>query len=147
MNKRVAIQVENDLAELERVSRLVDAFGAQHDLPRRVVFELNLVLDEVLTNVMSYGYADTRQHQIIVRLSVMLEPHPAEVVIEVEDDGRPFDPTEAEVPALDSPVEERPVGGLGIHLVRQLMDGLTYRRQQGKNVLLLRRVIDDRRRL
>jgi len=141
----VTITLRNDLAELEGVSDEVEAFGQTHQVPARAVFDVNLCLDEVLTNIISYAYDDGAAHEIIVRLSVN-EGSPAtqssrELRIEIEDDGRAFNPLAVEQPELSGPAEERPIGGLGLRLVRKLMTGLEYRRSDGKNVLLMHRVV------
>ncbi len=133
MAEPTTITLKNQLSELERVSRLVEAFGERQGLPAKLTFELNLALDEILTNVISYAYDDDRAHDIRVRLSLA----GSELAVEVEDDGRAFDPLAVPAPKVDAPAEERPVGGLGIHLVRKLMDGLEYRRRQDKNLLLM----------
>jgi serine/threonine-protein kinase RsbW len=70
---------------------------------------------------------------------VRLDVEPAEVRVEVEDDGRPFNPLEAPDADTTSPLEERPIGALGIHLVRKLTDGLDYKRQADKNLLTLKK--------
>jgi serine/threonine-protein kinase RsbW len=127
------IRVKNALSELGRVSRLVERFGAAHGLTARVVFETTLALDEVLTNVISYGYDDSDTHDIRIGLSCA----DGQLVIAVEDDGRPFNPLHAPAPALDGPLETRPVGGVGIHLVRQVMDHLEYTRRAGRNSLVM----------
>jgi serine/threonine-protein kinase RsbW len=131
------IRVKNHLAELQRVSRHVAEFAAQHQLPAKVAFDLGLAVDEVLTNVMSYAYTDDREHEIIVRLSQAA----GEVHVEVEDDGQAFDPLSVAAPPLDHPLEHRPVGGLGLHLIRAATDRLEYRREHGKNVLSLHKRI------
>jgi anti-sigma regulatory factor (Ser/Thr protein kinase) len=97
--------------------------------------DLNIALEEILTNIISYGYTDDREHVIRVRLSVQ----PGEVKAEVEDDGQPFNPFEAPEVDTAKPLEERAIGGLGIHLVRKLMDGLEYQRQEGKNLLVIKK--------
>jgi serine/threonine-protein kinase RsbW len=140
----MTIDVHNRLAELDRVRQLVEAFGQAHRLPDRTRFELDLVLDEVLTNIVSYGYSDADDHVIVVRLSMAAHREGSEISVDVEDDGRPFDLTAASGPPLDLPIEQRPIGGLGIHLVRQLMDQLAYRRQQGRNVLSMKKLLRDR---
>jgi serine/threonine-protein kinase RsbW len=127
------VRLVNDLAELERVAGLVERFGAERELPDHAVFEINLALDEVLTNVISYGHDDGGRHEIEVRLSA----RDGEVAIEVADDGRAFDPLSAPEPPVDQPLAERAVGGLGIHMVRKLMDRLEYRRDGGRNVLTM----------
>jgi anti-sigma regulatory factor (Ser/Thr protein kinase) len=139
MNERLTVTLKNDLSELERVSRLVDEFGTRHCLPARAIFELTLALDEILTNVLSYGFDDGGEHEIVVRLTPPESGGTAGVTVEVEDDGRPFDPLQVRAPDVHSPLEERQVGGLGIYLARTVMDRLEYRRQGGKNVLVMRK--------
>jgi anti-sigma regulatory factor (Ser/Thr protein kinase) len=97
------------------------------------------VLEEIITNVISYGYKDGLGHEISVRLS-WKDPN---IKVEVEDDGRPFNPLEAPPPDMVKPLAERNVGGLGIHLVREMMDELEYRRESDKNILVLRTKIRE----
>jgi anti-sigma regulatory factor (Ser/Thr protein kinase) len=141
MSESLTIPVRNELAELERVALLIEEFGRRHGLPTRTVFELNLAIDEVLTNIISYAFLDTVAHEIVVRLSTTTPS--GTVVVEIEDDGQPFDPTCCAPPDLTQPIDDRPVGGLGIHLVRRLMDSLAYRRQRDKNVLAMRKFVRD----
>ena len=106
-------------------------FGQHYGLAPTVMHDLNLALEEILTNIISYGYTDGQEHEIRVRLSV----RPGEVKAEVEDDGQSFNPLAAPEPHTAEALEERTIGGLGIHLVRTLMDGLEYKRQADRNVL------------
>ena len=135
MPSATTIVLRNQVAELERVGQLVAAFGAEHRLPSQVVFDLTLALDEILTNVMSYAYADQGSHEIVVRLSQQADT----LVAEVEDDGRPFNPLDVPPPDVGAAIEDRPIGGLGLHLVRRVTDGLDYERAAGKNRLVLRK--------
>jgi len=134
MKQKLSIQIKNNLSGLERLNLILAEFGERYHLPSKVLFNLNLALEEILTNIISYGYDDREEHEIIVRLSL----EQGELTVEVEDDGRPFNPLEALEPDLNKPLEERPVGGLGIHLVRKLMDELAYQRQEGRNLLLIK---------
>jgi len=88
-----------------------------------------IVCDELITNTIKYGYADTSEHEIAVRLSV--RPH--EVIIELEDDGQPFNPLNSAAPDTTLALQDRPIGGLGIHLLREMMDRCDYRHADGKN--------------
>ncbi|HHT9137157.1 MAG TPA: ATP-binding protein [Candidatus Wunengus sp. YC60] len=135
MNRTTTIQLKNNLRELERLSQTVDAFGEANNLSPKILYALNLSLDEIITNVIYYGYNDVNEHQIIIRILLKDE----ELTVEVEDDGKPFNPLEAEKPDLEKPLEERQVGGLGIHLVTNLMDTLEYKRQGGKNLLIMKK--------
>lgn len=124
------IVLQNQPSEKQRVAQALEQFGRDHQLPAAVVQAADLALEEHLTNLMNYGFTDNRPHQITVRFSLA-----SHFVVEVEDDGPPFNPLE--VPAVDItlPLEQRPIGGLGIHLIRGFMDEIEYRSEGGKNVL------------
>jgi serine/threonine-protein kinase RsbW len=130
-----AITFANDLAELERLGRVVEEFGRRQHLPPTRLFDLQLAVNEVFTNVVQYGFDDDRPHEIVVRLMTGTD----EVVVEIEDDGRPFDPLTAPAPRLDVPLEERQPGGLGVYLARRVTDAMDYRRDGGRNVVRLRK--------
>jgi sigma-B regulation protein RsbU (phosphoserine phosphatase) len=130
----LSVQLRNDLSELERLNRAVAEFAEQHGLASELVYRVNLVLEEIITNVISYGYEDSSEHEIFVRLS-WKDPR---IEIEIKDDGRPFNPLEAPQPDIGKPLVERQIGGLGIHLVRKMMDDLEYRRESDKNFLVLK---------
>ena len=130
--------IANRLSEVERLATAIETFGAAHGLRDDVVFAFNLALDEVLTNTISYGYDGVGEHDIRVRLRVRA----GVVHAQVEDDGRPFNPLDVPPPNLEAPLEERPVGGLGLHIVRSLMDHVEYRRDGPRNILTLRKRAD-----
>ena len=115
----------------QRLLRALEAFAAEHRLPAKVLQATDLALEEHLTNVSKCAYADTALHEIRVRLSC----DERALHVEVEDDGRAFNPLD--VPPVDTSVslEQRPIGGLGVHLMRQFMDALDYRREGGRNIL------------
>jgi len=123
----------NDLSEIERLAHEVMEFGKAQNLPDRAVFNLNLVLEEIVANIISYGYDDEDPHSILVDCTVdgtMLS-------LVISDDGKSFNPLEAKHPELDKPLEEREIGGLGIFLVRHFMDTVDYKRENGRNILTL----------
>ena len=128
-----SIELRNDLSELARLAERLRQFGACHAISARTVHDLNLALEEVITNIISYGFDAGTEHQI--RVDLRLED--AQLTTRLEDDGRAFDPLAVPEPDLDVPLEERSVGGLGILLVRRLMDQVTYSRLDGRNVLLM----------
>ena len=132
---RVEITLKNDMAEIGRLAERVLAFGREHDLPEALVWELRLVLEEVVTNIISYGYDDQAGHAIVVSL-VNSEQ---DITLSVSDDARPFNLLEHPVPDLEIPLEDRPVGGLGIHMVRRIMDEVDYNRTAGRNRVVMRR--------
>ena len=141
MSRHTTVALKNDLAELERLSNVVDEFGKRHGLPTTALFDLHLALDEILTNVVAYGYDDQDEHEIIVRLAFGGDGNAQRIEVEVEDDGRPFNPLETASPDVQTSVADRPIGGLGIFLVRRVMEDLEYRRQRGKNVLVMRKTL------
>jgi serine/threonine-protein kinase RsbW len=134
----LAFELKNNLAELstlcEKLERIGDALG----LSRRSLFEVNLALDELFTNIISYGFADQSEHTIQVRMCADNNL----LTVVVEDDGIPFNPVERQTPDLACDLEECKVGGLGIHLVKNLVDEVSYRRSGDRNVLTLKKVID-----
>src|SRR5262245_44976784 len=132
----MSVTLANDRSEVEKLGRLVEAFGEAHGLPPESIFSVNLALDEVVTNIIRYAYNDNGQpHPILVRLAV----EEGVLAAQVEDDGRAFNPLEAPAPDIDATIEERPIGGLGIHLVRSMMDSVEYRRDDGRNVFTMKK--------
>jgi serine/threonine-protein kinase RsbW len=125
------ISIVNQLSEITRVADMVDDFAARHQFPNEVTFALNVSLDEVLNNIISYAYEDAAQHEIVVRLAVC----GSNVEVTVEDDGKPFDPRAAPAPDLTSTPRE--LGGVGLHFLRNLTDDLTYARRGRINELRL----------
>jgi serine/threonine-protein kinase RsbW len=134
-------RIRNRHAEMPAVVGMVERFGAEHRIPRNVVNDLNVALDEVLNNIISYAYLPGEQSDILVRLTM----RPGEITVEIEDRGGPFDPLEAPLPDLSAPLRERKVGGLGIHFVKQLMDDVAYARVADTNRLRLRKRLDANR--
>jgi len=130
------IRIANTMSELARVAELVDAFGADHKLPNSVIVALNVSLDEILNNIISYGYDDTGHHDIVVRLELGRE----KVEVVVEDDGKPFNPLEVAPPNLS---DKSRAGGVGLHFVRNLTDELKYARRDGINQLRLMKKITE----
>jgi sigma-B regulation protein RsbU (phosphoserine phosphatase) len=135
MTEGVEIHLRNQLSELARLRGTLTEFGRQHGLRDNVLRDLNLALEEIVTNIISHGYTDGREHEIRVRLGIEAQ----EMRVEVEDDGKPFNPLEAPEADITTPLEERAEGGLGIHLVRKLTDGLEYRWHGGRNLLVMKK--------
>lgn len=116
---------------------MVDAFCERHDVASSVCFAINVSLEELLANTMSYGYADDGDHEIVVQIW----REDPDLVIDIADDARPFDPTQAAPPDLHGSLGDRPVGGLGIQLVRNMMDQMEYRHDGKQNLVRLRKRI------
>ena len=133
----ITVRLPVDLREIERLNRIVRQFGDLNEIPSRALYALNLALDEVVTNVVRHGFDDRSGQEVVAHITTQQ----GELMTVVTDSGRPFNPLEVPAPDLDVPLSERTLGGLGIHLVRSLMDSLEYRREQEKNVLTLRKQV------
>jgi anti-sigma regulatory factor (Ser/Thr protein kinase) len=131
----IELRLVNRSSELQRLASELERFAQNHRIPEPDIHAFSLSLDELVTNTIAYGYDDQGPHEIRVRLTLAN----GRLSAEVEDDGRPFNPLTAPQPDLTSAVEDRPVGGLGIHLVRSLMDHVDYRHESGKNHLMMRK--------
>jgi len=133
-----SFELRNRLSELETLCVKMESVGQALGLSRRCLFEVNLALDELFTNIISYGFQDQSEHAIRVHVSADQD----RLTVVLEDDGVAFNPV-ARIP-LDLPcaLDECRVGGLGIHLVKNLMDEVTYERRGGTNVLTLKKSID-----
>jgi anti-sigma regulatory factor (Ser/Thr protein kinase) len=129
----LTVQLANRLEEIERLAAVVETFTAAHNLPDSIAFAFNLSLDEVVANVILYGFDDVQDHTIDVRLRL----DAGVMLAEISDEGRPFNPLDVPAPDLDAPIEERRIGGLGLHIVREMMDSLEYAREGDRNVLRL----------
>jgi anti-sigma regulatory factor (Ser/Thr protein kinase) len=134
----VSALFRNDRAEISRLAGLAEQFGQEQHLADDEVMAINLVLDEVVTNVIDHGFEGITGEPEI-RLTMTLEGD--ELTIRVEDNGRAFDPLQKEAPDLDLPLEDRPIGGLGIHIVRSVMNTVEYDRRNGRNLLTMHKTI------
>lgn len=119
--------------ERQRLLAAFESFVGEHGVPAPVAQAADLALEEHLTNILTHGYEDTAEHEISIRLAIA----GGELSIEVSDDARPFDPLSHPPPDLSLPLEERPIGGLGIHLIRKLMTRVAYARRDNRNVLTM----------
>ena len=127
--------LKNQPEELPRLRRALENFAREHALPEPALQAADLALEEHLTNVLAYAYADQAPHDL--RISLAIEGRCLQ--IEVVDDGRPFNPLSHPAPDTSLPLDQRPPGGLGIHLIRQFMDELDYRREADRNILRMRK--------
>ncbi len=127
------LRLANEFDEISRIHEFVQAHCKQHALEQAMSHHLMLVVEELFSNIVKYGHDDDGRHEITVRLRQEAD----RVVIEIEDDGRAFNPLTLPEPDIEASVEDRRVGGLGIHLVRRLMDHITYERRGAANRLTL----------
>ena len=129
------VVLKNKPEEKRKLLAALQEFARAEHLPARVLQAADLALEELLTNLMTYAFDDTLSHEIVVRCAVDQD----HLTIEVEDDGTPFNPLLNPEVDTSVPLKDKPIGGLGIHLIRKFMDELNYRREAGKNILRMRK--------
>ena len=127
---KIAFELTNELTELDTLCQRVTQFCQTAGIPEKEQFQINLALDELFTNIISHGFPDDREH----RVAFTVELRDAEVRLTIEDDGVPFNPLDLPAPDLKCALKEREVGGLGLTIIKALMDRIAYRRKGGRNV-------------
>lgn len=125
--------VANDLREIAVAADRIDEFCSLNGIPPATAYAVNLSVDELLTNTISYGYEDSGEH----RIDLMIRLDGDVLAVQISDDGIEFAPDSADDPDTNASIEDRPIGGLGIFLTRQMMDSFEYRRDEGLNIVTL----------
>lgn len=127
------VSLAPDLSAIGVLAEKVEAFGDANKLAGQKIYMMNLALEELITNVVSYGFDGVTRPEIEIAVQVngpMLE-------LTIVDNGQQFDPTQDTNPDLSSPIEDRPIGGLGLYLVKTFADRMKYEYVDGKNRLTL----------
>jgi anti-sigma regulatory factor (Ser/Thr protein kinase) len=132
-------ELKSNLSELDSLCQNLENFGQKIGLSKKQIFEINLALDELFTNIISYGFKDEGEHVIKVTLS----PQSEVLCLYIEDDGIPFNPLDFKTTDVADSVENCKIGGLGIHIIRKLMDEICYERCGEKNKLTLKKNIPN----
>ena len=129
MSTKLSLRVENRIEELGRISAVVDQLAESEGWPPALTFRVNLVLEEFGINVINYAH-DEGDHDF----EITLLSEPETLTIEITDDGVPFNPLEGELePDMAASIDERPIGGLGLHLVRTMTEEMRYEREDSRN--------------
>ena len=136
---RISLELRNSLSELETLGQTLQQFGEALGLSARALFQVCLAMEEIVGNIISYGYTDDAVHWIKIAIS----HEQGILIIRLEDDGIPFNPLWAQEPDCECPVEERKVGNLGIHLCKKVMDDMIYERSGNRNILTLKKDLKD----
>jgi len=131
----VKLTVKNRIEDLLRVNSIFESFATQHDIGGKLRYHLLVSIEEILTNIIKYGFDEQGVHPI----HITFRNDSGAIEMEFEDRGREFNPLEVGEPDLDTPIEDRQLGGLGIHLVKNMVDVAQYRRVGDRNILLLRK--------
>lgn len=132
------LTIKNDIRQLTHVERFVREAADLFGLSEPLVGNLNLVLEEAVSNIIFYAYEGEEKEEEIDLSLCYEKPY---LVIRLSDKGCPFDPTARQDPDISLTAEERPIGGLGIFLIKKMMDEVSYQRAGDKNVLILKKKI------
>jgi serine/threonine-protein kinase RsbW len=134
MEKNV-LTLKIDFADIEQLHSFLVEIQQRLSISDKCLFETNLALEEVFSNVLEYGFTTPSGHFVQIAVTVARNV----LNIRVEDDGKPFNPLKAKEPDLEYDLENCAPGGLGIHLIKHFMDDIRYERYQNRNVLTMRK--------
>ena len=129
----VTVRIENDLSEIAKVDEKLDELAERFGMPPAIAATFHIIFDDLLNNVISYGFNDDQRHFIDISLELTANS----LIVSIADDGMPFNPLAETAPDTKLSIEDRQIGGLGIHLVINMVDDISYRRTADKNVLTL----------
>ena len=124
------IKIKNEVGELERVNQFVEEIGEDQ-------MNLNLVMEEMVSNVIFYAYPEGKEEEI----ELVAESNGKELTFVLSDKGKEFDPTMKEDADPNVNPMERDIGGMGIYIVKNIMNQVTYQRLEGKNLLTMKKEI------
>ncbi len=127
--------LKNAISEILVVSNTVKEFCEENSLSGEITHDIHLALEEIFSNIVFYGFQDQDEHQIAISFSLKDNT----LILEIKDDGIPFNPLESKTLDLEIPIEERERGGMGIHIASELMDEIEYFRKQNKNILVMKK--------
>lgn len=133
----LTLRLRNHFDELPALAESVETFLHEQSAGTEAIFAANLALEELVTNIVKYGYDDDGQHEIEIQLEVA----DGAMRIVISDDGHPFNPFDQPVPDTSLPAEQRDIGGLGIHFVRNMLDTYSYERAGNRNVVTLTKAL------
>ena len=134
---KYSFELKSDLSELETLCQHLNKFGQAAGLSEACITDVNICLDELFTNIVSYGFENDLEH--FVRIALDLDGQV--LTVSIEDEGIPFNPLDKEDPEVPADLKDVRIGGLGIHIIRKLMDDICYQRMHGKNKLTMKKSI------
>ena len=133
------IKIKNEVGELERVNQFVEEIGEELGLDMELQMNLNLVMEEMVSNVIFYAYPEGKVEDI----ELVAESDGKELTFVLSDKGKEFDPTLKDDADPDVNPMERDIGGMGIYIVKNIMNQVTYQRLEGKNLLTMTKNIEQ----
>ena len=138
MNNTLELTIQNQISEIGKASATLEAFAAQQQLAGQVVVAMQIVFEELLSNIIKYNYDSEEPRDIEITVQAAEDQVTATII----DDGIAFDPFDAPAPDTTLALEEREVGGLGVHIVRTMMDSVSYQRDGNRNVVTVSKHLD-----
>lgn len=129
--------IKNNVEEISKLAEKIEILAENWNLSMPLSMNINLVLEEAISNIIFYAFDDEKIHDIDVFISLKDK----DLKIIITDDGKSFDPTSNKTPDINLPLEDRPIGGLGIFLISKIMDEVNYERFDNKNKLILSKKI------
>ena len=139
MTSKHSLTLPNDIETIPQLNEFIDTVAEEIGLDMSLTMSLNLAIEEAVVNVMEYAYLEGEQGNVDIEVSA----DDRWLTFIISDNGIPFDPTTQKDADTTLSAEERPIGGLGIFLVRQLMDSINYQRENGKNILTLSKKMES----
>jgi anti-sigma regulatory factor (Ser/Thr protein kinase) len=129
MTATFGLTIRNEISEIALVRDALDRFGGNLNVAQRELMQLQAAMDEILSNVIKYAWPTGGEHEVLVRMSF----NATEIALDIFDDGKAFDPRLAPEPEPAAAGKRPPPGGVGIHMVRRLVDAISYERIHGRN--------------
>ncbi len=139
MADELTLQIKASLSAVQSANETASQWLSERNAPPEVHYLANLAVEELVTNCIKYGYEDAGDHVIDIKLQIS----GTELALTVTDDGRPFNPLELPEPDIHLPIQDRPIGGLGIYLLRRMSDQMDYVRAAGRNSVTLRKSMSN----
>ena len=136
---RKELRIKNEVSELEKVAQFVEEIGEELGLNMELQMNLNLVMEEMVTNVIFYAYPEGE----VADIELLAKSDGKELTFVLSDQGKEFDPTAKEDTDLDVNPADRELGGMGIFIVKNIMNKVTYQRLEGRNLLTMTKGIED----
>ena len=133
MATELSIQLSNNRPEIRKLRNRFDIFAKDNKIPKKAIHDVQLALDEIVTNTIEYGYEDDDKHLIDIKFTF----NKKSLKITIIDDANPYNILDKENPDTSLSLEDKPIGGLGIYLVKHLMTNIDYDYRDGKNHILL----------
>ena len=131
MREKLDFKIKNNREELKMLNRSIRTFLSTIKIPPKTIYKVDLILEEMITNIIKYGYNDNKDHEIEIKMNITKEY----IRIRIIDDGKEFDSEISPAPNIETPLEEMRLGGLGLHLVKNIIHNMKYKRHKKKNVL------------